>query len=184
MSSTEIQVRRQLWWTVVAIDAQVAFASSLPPLIDTKQHNVRPVSESNERDASSSSPEQGFKSILRIFSTGKNAFYSNASEFLHVLHSNTLCKDDVDGILRITERIRNDVKARKEQIDAIQQAPQSHLPPYGEDMEGISRNESNPIFGQFAKSILSMLAAKPYPIMYGSLKRHNLLPYLREKEPE
>jgi hypothetical protein len=184
MSSTEIQVRRQLWWTVVAIDAQVAFASSLPPLIDTRQHNVEPVNKRNENNSSPPSFDHTFKSILGIFTAGKNSFYKNASEFLHILHSNSLCKEDINSILCITQRIRDDVEARKAEIDAIQQAPERHLPPGEEDIEGISRNESNPVFGQFTKTILSMLAAKPYAIMYGSLKRHNLLSYLREKEPE
>jgi hypothetical protein len=186
MTPIEIQVRRQLWWTVVAIDAQVAFASSLPPLIDTRQHNVEPVTEPGEtaRDPISSTPNHAFRSILGIFAGGKNKFYNDASEFLHILHNNRLRKEDVDNILSIAKRIQNDVEARKGQIDAVQNTSASQIPTDGNDSDRSLYQESSPIFGQFTKTILSMLAAKPYPIMYPSLKRHNLLPYLREREPE
>jgi hypothetical protein len=178
MSPREIQVRRQLWWIVVSIDAQVAFASSLPPLIDTRLHNVEPVSEENE------SPSNNVpKTVLGVFIGGKNSFYNSAGEFLHSLHSNTLCEEDVDHLLQITQRIRDDVEARKSQIDSIQHELESVMQPSQDDIETLARNESNPVLGQFTKTILSMLAAKPYAIMYGSLKRHGLLPYLREKEP-
>lgn len=186
MSATEIQIRRQLWWNIITVDAQVAFASGLPPLIESRSYDVEPVSELGDALFTEEAATHGFskKSILGIFIGGKFNFFKKASDLLRLLHSNRLSRKDLDDVLAQVREIRDDMEARKAQITAIEQALENSNQLRDSDNEALQRTESNPLLGQFTKTLLSMFAAKPYAIMYGPLQRHKLLPYLREKEPK
>lgn len=128
--------------------------------------------------------QQQKKSILGIFVGGKFSFYKSSSEFLHLLHSNRLSRKDLDEILAITRGIKEDMEDRKAQITSIEQALGNTSQLRDSDNAALQQTESNPILGQFTKTLLSMFAAKPYAIMYGPLQRHKLLSYLREQEPK
>ena len=36
------------WWTMVSLDAQVALASGLPPMVESKLYDVNPIDEADE----------------------------------------------------------------------------------------------------------------------------------------
>lgn len=186
VSATEIQVRRQLWWNIITVDAQVAFASGLPPLIESRSYDVEPVSELSDALFTEDAATHGFskKSILGIFIGGKFNFFKKASDFLRLLHSNRLSRRDLDDILALTRGIKEDMEARKAQITSIEQAFDNYNQMRDSEDTVLQRTETNPLLGQFTKTLLSMFAAKPYAIMYGPLQRHKLLSYLREKEPK
>lgn len=183
-SATEIQTRRQLWWNVITIDTQVAFASGLPPLIESGSYDVETVSELTDAFTSNEATDRHRKSILGIFINGKFFFYKKSGELLRLLHSNRLSKEDIDGILTITREIQDDVNARQAQIAAVEQNVDNADQLPGNESAALERTQSNPILRQFTSILLSMFAAKPYAIMYGPIRRHNLLPYLQEKEPK
>ncbi|KAK8192474.1 hypothetical protein M8818_007642 [Zalaria obscura] len=186
VSPTESQIRRHLWWTLVAVDAQVAFASGLPPIIESRLYDVESVGESANEALYEMiiSQGNGTKSVLGIFIGGKYNFYKRASELLHLLHSTFLSESEIDNVLRIANTIDAEMNARKESISAVEEIllHQAQIP---RNDDGAFRHaESNPVLAKFTKILLSLFAAKPYPIMFGPVRRHGLLPYLRQKQPE
>lgn len=187
ISPADVQTRRQLFWTLVALDAQVAFASGLPPIINHRLYKVKYVTETSETGFSpnpSFTQSSASKSILGVFVGGKYRFYGVAGEFLHLLNQCSLKKVDVDSILKMTKRIREELASREAQITTIEQRIVSQDADNGSNSQEYRHIESNMSLGAFTRMVLSMLAAKPYAVMYGPLRRHGLLPYLRQKEPE
>lgn len=186
LSVEEIQIRRQIWWALVSIDLQVALASGLPPLIDCSFYAVQSINEAPEGTTLRPSlPGADSKSVLGILVGGKIRFGQMANEFLHILHSTSLGKSGIDRCLEITRRINEEMVSRQNQIETLAQ----NFPERGV-IGGVSREENivnttenNSILARFAKVLLSLLAAKPYPIIYGPVRRHNLMQYLFEKDP-
>lgn len=186
-SAVDVHIRRQIWWTIVAIDAQVAFASGLPPILDCRLYNVQPVSELSaaaiREDFESHGNES--KSILGIFIGGRFAFYKKGNEILHLLHSSVLEEKDLDRILEITREVQVDMENRREQICAIEKQHQQTLQHFdGSDTDAIRHTESNAALAGFAKMLFALWAAKPYSVMYGPMRRHNLLQALLKREPK
>lgn len=101
------------------------------------------------------------------------------SDFLRLLNSNKVTEADVNNILHIAREISQDVHKRNDQI--IQAANPSNVAGLGWPMspEQLRNIESSPVLASFATSVLSMLAAKPYAIMYGPLRQHGMLSYLK-----
>lgn len=169
----------------MSIDAQVAFASGLPPIIDCRLYNVLPVSELSAAAIREDFESHGNanKSILGIFIGGRFAFYKRGNEILHLLHSSLLSEADLDRILEITHTVKADMDSRREQILLIEKMT---VPPEtcdGTDVDALRHTESNAALAQFAKMLFALWAAKPYSVMYGPMRRHGLLPALRKKEP-
>lgn len=182
----DVHVRRQIWWSIVSIDAQVAFAAGLPPILDCRLYNVENVSELSGSQIREDFESHGnaSKSILGIFIGGRFAFYKKGNEILHLLHSSLLSERDLDRILEITRDIKVDMDNRTEQISSIEQLHSSPESCDGSDIDAIRHTESNAALAQFAKILFALWAAKPYSVMYGPMRRHNLLPALRKKEPK
>lgn len=175
MDPVEMHVRRQLWWSLVALDAQIALTSGLPCVIETSFYDVQPITELAEC-AISCGPTAGaatIKDILRTFIGGKFEFYRLTGRFLRLLHSNVMNERDLDEILEVTRIIQADLYSRRERIALIMQTATAN----GGAPEGA------PVLSKLTKIVLSMLAAKPYAVMYGPVRRHGLLDKLREKEP-
>jgi hypothetical protein len=170
----------QRWWTTVALDAQIALASGLPPMIESKFYNVSFVDEGDDNDFSFNLN----KTILDIFVGGHYKFYRHASDFLRIINSHRVTKGNVDVVLAIVHLIGKDMARRTDHI--TQRACMLREPSGGgsQPQEELHQAQWNPVFASFAVSVLSMLASKPYAFMYGPLQRHNLLPYLREREPK
>lgn len=176
LSPIDAQVRRQIWFSLVAVDAQVAFASGLPPLIECKLYNVSPISEKSDvalqAHADSAMRDD---SIMGIFVAGKINFYCRASEFLHILHNNTITRQGLDEVLKITDSIQREMSTRATRISELEQAFSENLNLEAHDSSHLRQTELEPKLARFSKIVLSMLAAKPYAIMYGPLRRHKLL---------
>ena len=175
MDPIEVHVRRQLWWSLVALDAQIALASGLPCVIETSFYDVQPVTELAE-SAISCAPTEGaatIKEILRTFIGGKFEFYRLTGRFMRLLNNNIINEQDLCDILEIIRTIQADLYSRRERVSLIMQTATAN----GGAPEGA------PVLSKLTKIILSMLAAKPYAVMYGPIRRHGLLDTLREKEP-
>lgn len=185
-SPVDVHIRRQIWWSIVAIDAQVAFASGLPPIIDCRLYNVLPVSELSAAAIREDFESHGNanKSILGIFIGGRFAFYKMGNEILHLLHSSLLSEKDLDRILEITHQIKKDMDNRRGQINSIERLHPKQESYDGSDIDAIRHTESNAALAHFARMLFALWAAKPYSVMYGPMRRHNLLPALRKKEPK
>ena len=175
MDPVDMHVRRQLWWNLVSLDAQIALASGLPCIVETSFYDVEPVGELSE-SAISCAPNEGartIKEILRTFVGGKFEFYRMTGKFLHILHKNVMNEEDLDELLEVTRTIQADLYSRRERIALI--------------METASANGGTPegsaVLSKFSKMVMSMIAAKPYAVMYGPVRRHGLLAKLGEKEP-
>lgn len=184
-SPVDVHIRRQIWWSIVSIDAQVAFASGLPPIIDCRLYNVLPVSELSAAAIREDFESHGNanKSILGIFIGGRFAFYKRGNEILHLLHSSLLSETDLDRILEITHAVKADMDSRREQIFLIEKLTTPPETCDGTDVDALRHTESNAALAQFAKMLFALWAAKPYSVMYGPMRRHGLLPALRKKEP-
>jgi hypothetical protein len=171
----ELHVRRQLWWSLVSLDSQIALASGLPSIIETKNFDVEVITDLSE-SAISSPPVEGsatIKEILRTFVSGKFEFYRRMGEFLQLLHNNFLTEKDLDQILEIVRANQRDMYSRREHVaNAVQ----------GSIIDG-SPASGSAVFSKFTKMVISMMAAKPFAVMYGAIRRHGLLDKLREKEP-
>lgn len=181
----DVHIRRQIWWSIVSIDAQVAFASGLPPIIDCRLYNVLPVSELSAAAIREDFESHGNanKSILGIFIGGRFAFYKRGNEILHLLHSSLLSETDLDRIREITHAVKADMDSRREQILLIEKLTTPQETCDGTDVDALRHTESNAALAQFAKMLFALWAAKPYSVMYGPMRRHGLLPALRKKEP-
>lgn len=182
----EVQVRRQIWWVLVCIDSQVAFASGLPPLVQCKYVDVQMPDESPADLATEGLDVQSNnrKSILGILFGGKVQFVRRACDFLHLLHNTFFNKEDLEEVLRIVKEISIDMQARCEEIDELERTVLGKVPDQGQDTNLLRQTEYSPTLAKFAKMILPMFAAKPYSIMHGPVKRHGLLDHLRHLQPE
>ena len=189
----DVQVRRHLWWTIVALDAQVALASGLPPMIESKLYQVKTIDERDEVDVVSYQQDghpPGRKTILGIFVGGRYAFYHHTSTFLRLINNHQVTEADVDKTLQITHEIHRQMEDHKKHILDLSrtlQTPEyqpSSTPSPTRSHQHLHRAQSNRLLALFAIRVLTMLAAKPYAIMYGPLRKHNLLGYLQQKEPE
>lgn len=160
---------------MASLDAQVALASGLPSIIETRYYDVAPITELSET-AISSPPVQGsetIKEIGRIFVSGRFEFYRRMNDFIHLLHNDHLNENDLDKLLTIVRDNQKDCYNRREQVAmAVQNSITGGAPATGTD-----------VFSKFAKMVICMWAAKPLAILYGPLRRHGLLERLHEKEP-
>lgn len=171
----EVHVRRQLWWSLVSLDTQIAMAAGLPAIIMPKLFDVEPAEELSE-SAISSPPVEGsatIKEILLTFISGKYAFYGRMGEFVHLLHSNFLSETDLHKLLDIVKNNQLDLYTRRDRIAIAVQ---------GSMIDGQPASGSA-VFSKFTKMVISMMAAKPFAVMYGPIRRHGLLAKLKEKEP-
>ena len=175
MDMIDIHVRRQLWWIIVSFDAQIALGSGLRCIVGTTIYGVEPVSELSET-AIAMAPTEGaatIKNMLRTFAGGRFEFYRLSGRFLRILHGNIITERDLDELLEITRAIQGDLYSRRERIAMIMTAASNG----GRALEGSA------VLSKFSKMVMSMLAAKPYAVMYGPLRRHGLLGKLHDKEP-
>lgn len=167
---------------MIALDAQIALASGLPPMIESKLYQIEQPVEHDEFDtATNQSPRP--KTVLGVFVGGRYAFYHHMSDFLRIVNNYHLTEASVDDILKITQEISNDMAKRIDEIAHIAQfshEPWTAQPITPEELRG---GQSSPVLASLAVSVLSMLTARPYAIMYGPLRQHGLLPYLKQKEP-
>ncbi|KAK5167509.1 uncharacterized protein LTR77_007208 [Saxophila tyrrhenica] len=171
----ETHVRRQLFWHLVSLDCQVALASGLPAIIGSKLYDVSPITELSE-SAITSPPVEGSETIKEIgktFVAGKFEFYRRMSDFLHLLHNDSLNESDLDRLLETIHENQTDLYARRERVATVVQDSITD----GEPASGAA------IFAKLTKMCLSMFAAKPFAVMYGPVRRHGLLQKLFEKEP-
>ena len=150
-------------------------AAGLPAIISSRCYDVRPVTELSDSGVPGTVNEGGstIKDIFRTFIGGRFEFYRKVGDMIHLLHNNFLSGDDVDKLLAIAKDIQTDLYSRREQIAAAVQASIND----GQPASGSA------IFAKLTKMVMSMLAAKPYSVMYGRIRRHGLLPRFREKEP-
>lgn len=171
----EVHVRRQLWWSLVSLDGQIALAAGLPALIDVKIYDVQPITDLAE-SAIDSPPVGGsdtIKQILRDFVAENNEFYRRMAEFVHILHNSSLDESDLDKLLDIIKDNQLDLYARRDRISSAVK----------DSMVNGSPASGSAVFRKFTKMVLSMIAAKPFEIMYGPIRRHGLLDRLRQKDP-
>ena len=177
------------WWTLVALDAQIALASGLPPMIESKLYHVEQPDGRDEGDVAAGqlpAATQQPNTVLGIFVCGRYTFYHHISDFLRIVNGCRVTIADVDNILKISHEIKRDMDMRRNQIMQLAQPAYlsqeswAGLPMTSEELHGI---QSSPLLASLATSVLCMLTAKPYAIMYGPLRQHGLLPYLKEKEP-
>ena len=175
MDPVELHVRRQLWWNLVSLDAQIALASGLPCILETSFYDVEPIAELSESAVACVSAEGAItiKEILRAFVGGKFEFYRMTGTFLHLLHKNTMDETDPDKILEIARGIQVDMYSRRERIALVMQSASDN----GGSLE------ASAVLSKFSKMVMSMLAAKPFSVMYGPVRRHGLLGKLLEKKP-
>ena len=183
LSAVETCIRRQLWWTLVSLDVQVAYSSGLPPVISFEYSDVLQITELAEDLASESfhicasrtDSTGADRLLLRVFAAAKFEFYRRSRDLLHSLHNDSLREADVDEIIKITRNIREILDSKKAQIEAVHTVDQADL------MSAESTTLTTDTFAQFARSVLSMLATKPFSVMYGPLRRAGLLHVLRDR---
>ena len=158
-------------------------------MIENRLYHVKKPDEHDEPDVArnqTATTPGSPPTVMGMFVGGRYAFYHHVGDFLRIINSHHLTKSDVDKILRLTGMIRLELDKRVSQI--VQGAYPTEmeivvgdLPVTSEELRGM---QSNPTLASFAVSVLSMLTAKPYAIMYGPLRHQGLLPYLKEKDPE
>jgi len=189
LSVIDIQVRRQLWWSLVAVDVQVALAAGLPPIIDCTACQVREFSEAPEDLPYLGIPSQETdhqKSILGVLVRGKVDFYRKASRILSVIHSNRFSREDLDHILSLIQIIKSDLNSRIQQLTEIESklSYTDEMTAGYDDMSKLRQTQSNLILAQFGKAVLTLLCAKPYAIIQGPVRRQKLESYLEEKDSQ
>ena len=192
LSTVDVHVRRQLWWNLVSLDAQVAFASGLPPIIENRYYEVQPISELADFAQSGSNNGNNQQSpkrvIIRAFVGGRFEFYRNACDFLHLLHNDKVTEADLDELIAIARRNETELGSRRDLITSMLQGGTPSIANDGREIDyGRPTTDCVPasqVLAQFTKMVLSMLAAKPYAVMYGPLRRHGLLTPLRNKVPK
>lgn len=184
IDDTEVQIRRNMWWTLVSIDTQVALAAALPPLITCKLYDVKPVVAAAPDHLTSPLGQQLDTSVLSLFIAAKYRYYASASEFLHEIHKDTLEESDLDTILALAHDIRKQMESYKDQIITKQREVEEHVLMNHTANGGAIYKEPIPFLAELSKNVLSMFAAKPFAFMYGSLRKHNLLGHLLAREPQ
>lgn len=186
LSAVESCVRRQLWWALVSLDVQIAYSSGLPPMINFEYSDVLQNTELSEAiapgasqaDASCTDPVGAARNILHCFSAAKHDFYRRSRDLLHGLHSDNLGEADLDNLIAITRSIQEMLESQRAQIEAV--AIMDPGDPIFPESTGLTLDT----FAQFAKLVLSMLAAKPFSVMYGPLRESGLLHALRARVPK
>ena len=186
LSTVESCVRRQLWWTLVSLDVQIAYSSGLPPMINFEYSDVSPITELSEAiapdgsqvSASRTDSVSAGKLILRYFSAAKHDFYRRSRDLLHSLHSDHLAEADLDNLIDITRCIQEMLVSQRAQIEAVA------ISDSDDSIFAESTGLKMGTFAQFAKLVLSMLAAKPFSVMYGPLRAAGLLHVLRARVPK
>lgn len=169
-------MRRHLWWSLVAIDEQIAYASGLPPMIEPKLYHVAVATECIELSTARAPLQNDVlcPSVPGAFLAAKYTFYSYSSEFLRILHANRIERLQVQKLTRIVIELEKEMAERGRQIHLLEQVAIS-LPSTPLTNAARQVSAQNSMFANFAIIILTMLAAKPYPIMYGPLRHHGLL---------
>jgi hypothetical protein len=158
-------------------------------MIESKLYRIEQPDECDEVDIATcqpSAPIERPKTVLGVFVGGRYTFYHQTSELLRIINSHRVTEANVDDVLKITQEIRHDMERRKNQIAQLAQiANFSQESWIGQPMspEELRQIQSSPVLASLANSVLSMLAAKPYAIMYGPLRQHGMLSYLKEREP-
>ena len=169
---------------MVSLDAQVALASGLPPMVESKLYDVNPIDEADEVGTQDRPLSEARKTILGVFVGGRFSFYRHTCDFLRILNKPGVTTSDVDDILDLTRNIRQDMAQRREQILQMIQSSHGGSVEQSGSYNLLHQAESNPALAYFASLVLSMLAAKPFAIMYGPLRKQGLLSYLRSQEPK
>jgi hypothetical protein len=155
-------------------------------MIDSHLYNVKPLEYPQSvipEQASKDGRRLDVSDAVRVFVGGRYSFYRQMSGFLRILNDQKVEQADADNILKMTHEIREDLRRRKEHIFLTIKNLREQSFPIPQDGGQSLVPEMHESFLEFAVSVLSMLAAKPFAIMYGPLKRHGLLTYLKEKEP-
>lgn len=192
LSAVDVCVRRQLWWSLVTLDVQLAYSSGLPPMIDFTNSDVQPITELSEAleppnkqavDPRSNLTSTG-RSISNVFAAGKFDFYRQSRDLLSKLYSDSLFDTDLDGLIEITRSIRENLESRKAQIATLSTGNLQNS--IFTDREGSQDSPMPEVdkFARFADTVLSMLAAKPFSVMFGPLRRQGLLHRLAERVPK
>lgn len=124
--------------------------------------------------------------MLGIFVGGRVEFYRLANKILHILHNTGLLNCDIDKILDIIRQIQQDLESRKQDIYSLEASPLDYSSPSEDDetCHKLSDSQTNPIFGRFARAVLSNFSARPHAIILGPVRRSGLEAYLRETEPK
>ena len=186
LSPIDIQIRRQLWWAIVALDTQVAIAAGLPPIIDCDFYQVQEPSEIAEEINHLRTDSQIQKSVSTILVGGKLKFYKNINKILRLLHSNKFSRENLDHVLDIMHESRADLTAREQQISEMEimlASPSSTI--NGDDEEiALHQWQSSPSLACFAKELLTLFAAKPFTLIQGPVKGQKLESYLLERDPQ
>lgn len=158
-------------------------------MIESKLYHIEQPDEYDELETAKDQPSvltQRPKTILGIFVGGRYTFYHHMSELLRIINNYRVTKANVDDILKVSQEICHDMNKRRNQIAQLSQTVQHTQEPWpGQPMtpEEMRQVQSSPVLASLAASVLSMLAVRPYAIMYGPLRQHGLLSYLKEKEP-
>lgn len=136
---------------------------------------MEPVSEPSENAIAMALAEGAsiIKDMLRTFVGGRFEFYRLSGRFLRILYTSVIMEKDLDELLEIIRAIQGDLYSRRERIALIMTAATGS----GKALEGSA------VLSKFSKMLISMLAAKPYAVMYGPLRRHSLLEKLQGEEP-
>ncbi|KAE9371804.1 hypothetical protein N431DRAFT_559228 [Stipitochalara longipes BDJ] len=186
LSPIDIQIRRQLWWAIVALDTQVAIAAGLPPIIDCNSYQVQEPNEIPEEMTHLDADSQFQKSIPTILVGGKIKFYKNVNRILRVLHSNTFSRESLDYVLDIMHASRADLAARQQKICEMEIMLASPLSTTNGNDEVIilHKSQSSPSLARFAKELLALFATKPFTLIQGPVKGQKLEPYLYKKDPQ
>ena len=166
----------------MAVDVQIAFASGLPPLIKSGHYNVATICEAGEESLCEDQNAHGepTESIIGIFAGGEQNFHQKSGDIMLMLQRDKLSCKDVDDMLNLINQVREDVTERRRRISVIQQTFSLRQ---GHSDEILTPCPSEDRLAQFTRTIPALLAIKPFAVMYGSIMRHNLLPYLLEREP-
>lgn len=120
----------------------------------------------------------GASRLLSIFAAAKFEFYRRSRDLLLSLHGDSLAEADLDKIIDITRSIREMLNSKQEQIEAVKTNDQADL------IFAESTTLTTDTFAQFARLVLSILAAKPFSVMYGPFRRAGLLHVLRDRVPK
>lgn len=171
----------------MALDIQIAIASGLPPIIECKAFVVKKPGWQGgmTRAAGRVLTDDRGKTIAQIFVECRYAFYDHMSEILRLVNAQAISATDVDNLLRLIAVIRREVDTAKDQVAATLQYRQqlvAQLDPLSSASTQVAVENSTEL-ASFATMVLTMLAAKPYAIIYGPLRQQFFLPYLQSQDP-
>lgn len=161
-------------------------------MLDSETSDVQPITELSDFLDSAGPNSQILtdewtsigKLVSNLFVAGHFEFYHQSKALLHKLHRNNLTESDLDEIIAITRKIGETLLTRKKQLQSATQLHHSSFTQAGPTCFQNYPLVNTSIFTQFADIVLSMLAAKPFAVMYGPFRRQGLLHALRAKVPE